>query len=75
MMILALVSREKLAYYPDIECQGTGRTEESRVLRPARLAQRHLLASLLAASVHLALPSVVLAKTGLGVAGVVEVDL
>lgn len=46
-----------------------------RLRRPAGLAQRHLLASLFAASVYLALPGVVLAETGLSVAGVVEIDL
>lgn len=42
---------------------------------PAGLAQRHLLTSLFATSVHLALPRVVLAETNLSVAGVVEIDL
>lgn len=46
-----------------------------RLGRPARLAQRHLLASLLAASVYLALPRVVLAETRLSVAGIVEINL
>lgn len=46
-----------------------------RLRRPAGLAQRHLLASLLTASVYLALPRVVLAETSLSIAGVVEIDL
>jgi hypothetical protein len=56
------------------ECQ-TNQEISLRFLRPARLTQRHLFASVPATSIHLTLPSVVLAKTGLRIAGVVEVDL
>jgi hypothetical protein len=46
-----------------------------RLLGPASFAQGHLLTGLFAASVDLALPGKVLAKTGLSVTGVVEVNL
>lgn len=69
------MKRRKMPFHEGIGIQTGGLRMALRLRRPAGLAQRHLLASLLAASVYLALPRVVLAETGLSVTGVIEIDL